>query len=119
MKHTDGPWAWRTFGEHVCLVGEYGHRPIILDAIRKGMNGATLRVRVDGLMTTFDPQHPDARLIAACPDMYEALEEIAGCGGTQISLVTKQKIAALLAKAKGVEKKDDGWAEAWHGLTGE
>lgn len=98
MKHTPGPWQWQFNGKHrhVHLVG--GDRRfdlIIMDFERWGMGGATMRLRDtahDGMQLLYrvherpdwiTPEagrehhkswhqllsHPDARLIAAAPEL--------------------------------------------------
>jgi hypothetical protein len=66
--YTPGPWAWQLFGKEYCLTGQHGMRPIVL-ATRK--NGATSLV--NGLLVPLDPNHPDAKLIAAAPKMFALL----------------------------------------------
>ena len=63
-KHTPGPWAWQKFGKEYCLTAQYGMRAIVL-ATRK--NGPTSLV--GGLLVPLIPDHPDARLIAAAPEL--------------------------------------------------
>lgn len=114
--HTPGPWRWEYNAKHksVHLVGG---RPMydltVMDFVRCGMGGATIRLRDpahDGLqlmhkLHDFDEwiapfpgrehhadwcaavTHPDARLIAAAPELYAACEAaiayddaIAACG---------------------------------------
>jgi len=87
MKHTDGPWTAEP-------------------SVKGGYNIRDTDGNVPGIARTYgrygaEEDEANARLIAACPDMYEALEEIAGCGGTQISMLMKERVRALLAKAKG------------------
>ncbi len=99
MNHTKGPWGWRSIGGQVVLWGDYGHRPIILDTKRKGMQGATLRVRRDdingnGVMFEFE-ENADTALIAAAPDLYAALIDLA------------EDHAVLLAKTTPSDPRED------------
>lgn len=68
---TKGPWEWRRMGKRWLLWGFHGIRPIVL-AWSRGQ----LQVRDDtlsgGVMCDFDREHPDARLIAAAPDLLAA-----------------------------------------------
>ena len=75
-KHTPGPWKWASMGQETVLWGEHGMRPIVLDFVRKGMQGAAPRIRKGGIMYPFEPEHPDARLIAAAPSLLSALEAV-------------------------------------------
>jgi hypothetical protein len=97
-EFTPGPWRWEVNAKsrHVNLCG--GKNPfdlIVVDFVRWGMNGAAPRFRTGGdnlnvmkPVTDFaipvagrehhakwfqDISHPDARLIAAAPDLLAAL----------------------------------------------
>lgn len=102
--HTPGPWAWQDMGG-LCLVGQHGRRPIVLNVGCKsdsgGMYGAYLRTRNTGreVMEPLTPENPDARLIAAAPELLEACER-AACllGDYPESLAC---VRAAIAKAKG------------------
>ena len=94
LEHTPGPWEWqvnKTY-KQVTLIGHRnGCRELVMDFTRWGMNGAKPRFNRSGLMHPADGlcgiiegrehhaswcqtiNHPDARLIAAAPDMLDAL----------------------------------------------
>ncbi len=82
-KHTHGPWAWRAFDKgslkHHVLWGDHGCRPIVLDAVRRGMQAADFRLRdhthcIMVPMFGAPDDHPDKALIADAPAMALALE---------------------------------------------
>ena len=95
-KHTPGPWAWRKVGKDYVLWGDHGHRPIVLD-------GKSLRVRNFDrcVMVPLEDDHPDARLIAAAPDLLAALERLFIWRQTKIPLDLLEQVEQAIAKAKG------------------
>lgn len=97
-KHTPGPWEWRyCVGGYPELVHPKRGLLLVMDAVREGMHRATLRFArrttsdVGGLMFKAAeffvapgkgvadlqvPTNPDMRLIAAAPDLLEALRDL-------------------------------------------
>lgn len=96
--HTKGPWMWMGQVGGVALVRRHGSRPAVLVA-------QDLRLRIDGRMVQFDVQHPDARLIAAAPDLLEALEAVEGHHAIPSDSPLGEKIALALAAARGTHGK--------------
>lgn len=88
-KHTPGPWYWHDDGSNrYSLRTPDRGQLIVMDFARKGMNGAAPRFAVmdddqprgrrGGILTAVDPAtHPDGLLIAAAPDLFDALRKIA------------------------------------------
>lgn len=102
MSHTPGPWRWELNlnSRQLELCGGGGYDVTILDPVRWGMHGATVRFRDTDIsgnllhapheVTSWhaplkgrehhahwlqDVTHPDARLIACAPELLVALEK--------------------------------------------
>lgn len=79
-KTTPGPWEWRDMGDATVLWGAHGDRPIVLDCIRAGMQGAKFRLRCNGIMRNVSAtslnHHPDGQLILAAPDLLAACKAV-------------------------------------------
>ena len=94
-KATPGPWSWR--GNSDCkvlyLMSDTGRRPLVMDFVRWGTQGAQPRFQQDELMiraselmspraqhhSTFDldVNHPDAEFIVAARNaLQELLDEV-------------------------------------------
>lgn len=87
QTYTRGPWHWRHFGDNLVLATKHSGSLIVMDFVRRGFRGAEPRFgkRTDnagGLMMKSgeileaDWDHPDMRMIAAAPMLYEALKAI-------------------------------------------
>lgn len=73
--HTAGPWKWQLFGDTYMLTAQHGRREIIVGAIQHGvMKYPVVAMASDGVLQDVDPIHPNAKLIAAAPELLEALE---------------------------------------------
>ena len=111
-KHTPGPWEWRVSSSmwSVALIAPHSGQLTVMDFVRWGMDRAQPRFsdrdgsRKGGLMhkaSLIDVSaHPDARLIAAAPDMLEALraaELLAWECGTE----TDDGVATILEDSRG------------------
>ena len=78
MKHTKGEWAWQKFGEGYCLTAQHGMREIIIGAnLLNSEDEGDRRTHVtmnspNGILESINPEHPNAKLIAAAPDLLEA-----------------------------------------------
>lgn len=125
--HTPGPWRWE-LNEKSKNVALVGGRPrfdlTVMDFVRYGMGGAAPRfndavalgefnvmercekfgVEVEGREHHADwfkdIRHPDARLIAAAPDLLAALQFVLAASGEQLSTAFEQAQEAI-AKATG------------------
>lgn len=75
MKHTKGEWAWQLFGDTYMLAAQHGKREIIIGAIKAPkFNYPVPAMSNNGILKLVDKDHPNAKLIAAAPDLLEALE---------------------------------------------
>lgn len=132
-QHTPGPWRWELNRKHksVQLCGGVPRfDKIVVDFVRWGMSGAALRLRepnepdfnimrrVDDVPGWIEPHegrehhvdwcadvsHPDARLIAAAPELLALAQEVAyqladdGPGNLD---VLADMARDVIAKAKG------------------
>lgn len=71
--HTKEDWGWRNFGSGPVLVAEHGRRSAIL-AVGAHIKGGreVICTNVDGILREIDPNHPDALLIRAAPNLARA-----------------------------------------------
>ena len=92
-KHTPGPWAFQKVGKEYCLTGQHCMRPIVL-ANRKG----NLTSLVNGFLVPLDPTHPDAKLISAAPDMYEALKAVGDYFNSPMD-ISKDDVLSIIEQA--------------------
>lgn len=123
MPHTPGPWDWFSYSDgRVYLATPNNGRLIVMDFVRKGMNYAQPRFAVwkdgeranmGGIMVPADglidvAKHPDARLMAASPDLLKSLQEfvaalVAGAkfGLNDAEVAMLRRGEAAIAKATG------------------
>jgi hypothetical protein len=91
-KHTPGPW--RASNATVYAPNQNAPRQMIPIKIESGW--------LDGAWESDDEAHANARLIAAAPEMLEALELIDGYDGDAIPVSqVRETVRAALAKARG------------------
>lgn len=88
MSHTPGPWSWWTSNSHKRLTAEGKQDGGVLSAV-SASGHADVRV-----------SEQDARLIAAAPDLLEALQFVMSATGEQLSTAFEQAQVAI-AKATG------------------
>jgi hypothetical protein len=87
--HTPGPWEWYVREHGIYLATPNNGHLIVMDCTRFGMHGAQPRFatwkgedrgRMGGIMVPAAKmnlsQHPDAKLIAAAPEMMSLLTEL-------------------------------------------
>ena len=110
---TKGPWFWdlNRKSKQIRLSSVTGGCLTVMDFVRWGMSGASVRFRVGGIMKPADSfgkvipnrehhadwcqaiDHPDAHLIAASPDLYEACKIQHECGDPEkVSLYDEEGI---------------------------
>ena len=128
-KHTPGPWTWRanTAGHSIYLLGACS--VVVMGFQRWGMRGATpvfhdatfylckavewaVRPQAHNSWNVTDIDHPDARLIAAAPELLAALRALVSYfeddnpGGIQADgWLHKLHTDSLSAIAKAVGKE--------------
>ena len=87
-KHTPGPWAQAMYSPADVVTGE----DKIIATARGGLNGITR-----------DEAVANARLIAAAPDLLEALKlaDAMLSGANMNASVVEKKVRAAIAKAEG------------------
>ncbi len=120
--HTPGPWYWEKTKHNIRLMTPKNRLCIVMDFVRRGMQGAQPRFSdrgdrpLGGIMHNADEidlaQNPDARLIAAAPKLLEACQaayadleqyedtDIPGGGGYAV-MDTVRKLRAAIAAATG------------------
>lgn len=88
-EHTPTPWAWSSIGGGISLISNAPMKPIVMDFVRMGMNGAAPRFNVDMIMVRADElavrpeshnpwkitgiDHPDAAFIVTACNAHDAL----------------------------------------------
>lgn len=118
--HTPGPWEWMFRDKAVSLAHPHRGWLTVMDFVRLGMNGGTFRLatwkgdergNMGGVMRPAHEldvnAHPDARLIAAAPDLLAACNDLLALyeapqdeiGG--VELLVLKRVRAAIAKARG------------------
>lgn len=107
--HTPEPWCWYNRSLHGWdLVAPHHGHLIIMDCVRRGMNGAQLRFArrsdaMGGIMVKADEwgdlaQHPDARRIVACVNACAGLrtEDLENCAKCEVPHVRIDALSFFL-----------------------
>ena len=102
VKHTPGPWTWLDHGDWHELVhyipGETfkDGTPLYFRVISDGSAGGEYGPDID-------VNGPDARMIAAAPDLYAACERLVRAQGEDVGAVIEamDMARAAISKAKG------------------
>ena len=100
-KITRGPWAWQKFGNYRNLVAKHGEREIIIGslAIKEAMPVETYpAMNKDGILKPVDDTYPNAKVIAASPEMVILLEKLALSSNTAAWFECKNEANELLNK---------------------
>jgi hypothetical protein len=110
-EHTPGPWEWRDCGTSTVLWGAHGMRPIVLDCVRSGMQGAAFRLRIGAgdtmrkVLAEALNASPDGRLMKAAPDLLAACEAalaaIEYMSEYDIPITLRGDLEAAVKKARG------------------
>jgi hypothetical protein len=72
QRATPGPWRWL---DEATLVGDHGYRPVVLTPVRRSLPAMGTRGE-SGLIEPMSLDHPNARLIAAAPELLKALRDM-------------------------------------------
>lgn len=105
-EHTPTPWRWQDFGRGLVLVSTASGKPIVMDFVRQGMNGAEPRFgrRTDSMggvmvpLSKWEQAPPDMEFMVRAANDYDADKE--ALRGVAIMLNTE------LAKYE-----DEPWAQ--------
>lgn len=93
-QHTPGPWQWWTSNSLRRLTSHAGGR--------SGQDGGVLHAyRCRDGVADIAVSDADMSLIAAAPDLYEALRDMCESGGMDDGTDVIAKAKAALAKARG------------------
>ncbi len=98
------PWAWQKFGKDWWLTSQTRFRPIVLASNKGGLTSL-----VEGILTPFNPEHPDAAYIVEACNGYakllercEAAEKERDTLKVQLEAMARaEKVARLAGEATG------------------
>lgn len=99
---TKGPWAWQLFGDTPMLTAQHGMREIIIGAIKHPEIGypiPAMNNQKTGRLEDIDKDHPNAKLIAAAPDLLWALQVIVSDHRNKLNITDRAVAQAAIQKA--------------------
>ena len=99
QKHTPGPWRW--------WIDDIGNEIFLIDSQKDSILGPTFEIngKTGSVALRCDVTRANARLIAAAPELLDALKALLGLtlsdNGNQSAAAVEDMARAAIAKAEG------------------